>query len=252
MRVRARRSLAVSIHWELTLMSESDENPVAFRPLDRRAEIEITERNLPHWFQSGTAAFVTFRLADSLPRQVILRMAEELREWLKVRSLPLSLTESLLGSVGFDLQPIINQMDASQQRAFRKMTNQLIHRSLDNCYGSCLLKNPEVAGIVADSIKRFDGEKYDLDSWVIMPNHVHVIVQFRHENGLHTIGQSWMRYTARKINERFGQKGVLWQPEPFDHAIRSAEHFEYFQRYIFENPIKAKLTHGEFLYWRRK
>ncbi|MFN7627948.1 MAG: transposase [Pirellula sp.] len=131
------------------------------------------------------------------------------------------------------------------------MTNQLLHRSLDSCHGSCLLRNPILAEIVADSIKKFDGEKYDLDSFVIMPNHVHVIVQFRQENGLHTIGQSWMRYTARRINERIGRTGVLWQPEPFDHAIRSSEQFEYFQRYITENPIKAKLAQGEFLYWRR-
>jgi putative transposase len=188
-------------------MSESKEDPIVFRSLDRRADIQITERNLPHWFQAGTATFVTFRLVDSLPRQVILRMAEELRVWLRIRSLPVSLAESLLGSVAFDFEPILNQLESSQRRELRRMINQLIHHSLDSCHGSCLLKNPSLAGIVADSIKRFDGEKYDLDSFVIMPNHVHVIVQFRLENGLHTIGQSWMRYTARKINEQIWSNG---------------------------------------------
>jgi len=232
-------------------MSEPKDIPIIFQPLDRSADIEITERNLPHWFQVGAALFVTFRLADSLPRQVILRMAEELRAWLRSRSLPLSLVESMLGSFGLPCESILKQLDQTQRREFRRMTNQLLHRSLDSCHGSCLLRNPILAEIVADSIKKFDGEKYDLDSFVIMPNHVHVIVQFRQENGLHTIGQSWMRYTARRINERIGRTGVLWQPEPFDHAIRSSEQFEYFQRYITENPIKAKLAQGEFLYWRR-
>jgi putative transposase len=232
-------------------MSEPSEKPVIFQPLDRSAVIEITERNLPHWFQVGAVLFVTFRLADSLPRQVVLRMAEELREWLRVRSLPLSLVESLLGSVRFDFEPVLDRLEHSHRRELRKMTNQLIHRSLDHCHGSCLLKNPALAEIVADSIKQFDGEKYDLDSLVVMPNHVHVIVQFRQENGLQTIGQSWMRYTARRINERLGRRGVLWQPEPFDHAIRSSEQFEHFQRYIVDNPIKAKLAQGEFLYWKR-
>jgi putative transposase len=232
-------------------MSEPSENPVIFQPLDRSADIEITDRNLPHWFQVGAVLFVTFRLADSLPRQVILRMAEELREWLRVRSLPLSLAESVLGSVGFDLQPILDQLEQAQRSEFRKLTNQLIHHALDHCHGACLLKKQAVAEIVAASIRRFDGDKYDLDSFIIMPNHVHVLVQFRQENGLHTIGQSWMRYTARKINERLGRTGVLWQPEPFDHAIRSSEQFERFQRYIVDNPIKGKLAKGDFLFWKR-
>ncbi|MFN9987765.1 MAG: hypothetical protein ACK52S_19615, partial [Pirellula sp.] len=134
-------------------MSEPSENPVIFQPLDRSADIEITDRNLPHWFQVGAVLFVTFRLADSLPRQVILRMAEELREWLRVRSLPLSLAESVLGSVGFDLQPILDQLEQAQRSEFRKLTNQLIHHALDHCHGACLLKKPAVAEIVAASTR---------------------------------------------------------------------------------------------------
>ncbi len=232
-------------------MSDAKEHSVVFRPLDRRSDIEITERNLPHWYQAGAALFVTFRLADSLPREVLLRMADELRIWLKSRSLPVCLAETVLGTIGFDSEPILSQLRPELRREFRRRASQLIHHSLDSCHGSCVLKDAPNAEIVANSIKHFDGEKYDLDSLVVMPNHVHVIVQFREDGGLHTIGQSWMRYTARKINERIGRKGVLWQPEPFDHAIRSTDDFEYFQRYIVENPVKAKLATEEYLYWKR-
>ncbi|MBM3966961.1 MAG: hypothetical protein FJ308_18135 [Planctomycetes bacterium] len=84
-----------------------------------------------------------------------------------------------------------------------------------------------------------------------MPNHVHAIVQFRQEGGLLTIGQSWMRYTAREINKKIGRRGVLWQTEPVDHVIRSPEQFEYLQRYISANPSKAQLVEGEYRYWKR-
>lgn len=84
-----------------------------------------------------------------------------------------------------------------------------------------------------------------------MPNHVHVLVQFRQGYDLSTVSQSWMRYTARQINKEIGRTGVLWQPEAFDHIVRNPEQFEYLHRYIAENPKKANLKAGEFLYWKR-
>ena len=228
-----------------------DVPPIIFQSLDRTADIEVTERNLPHWFQVGTALFVTFRLVDSLPKQVIVRMVEEFREWLRCRSLPLNLAESILGRDGVDIEPLLSQLKPSDRKELRRMVNRLFQRSLDDCHGSCLLREPAVANIVAEAIRQFDGEKYDLDCFVIMPNHVHSLVQFRQENGLWIIGQSWMRYTARKINQYMGRAGAVWQREPFDHAVRTADQFEYFQKYIAENPSKPKLKQGEFLYWNR-
>lgn len=233
-------------------MSEPNElPPVTFQSLDRTADIEVTERNLPHWFQVGTALFVTFRLADSLPKQVVLRMREEFREWLRCRSLPLDLADSILGSFERDFEPLLSQVKFAERKELRRMVNRLFQHSLDECHGSCLLKDPALASIVGDAIRQFDGDKYDLDRFVIMPNHVHVLVQFRQENGLRVIGQSWMRYTARAINQRTGSTGAVWQREPFDHAVRSSDQFEYFQRYIAGNPVKAGLNREEYLYWVR-
>ena len=84
-----------------------------------------------------------------------------------------------------------------------------------------------------------------------MPNHVHAIVQFRTEAGKSIIGQSWTRFTARQINPLIGASGAFWQPEPFDHAIRSDEQFQYLQKYVANNPAKAKLRDGEFQLWQR-
>ncbi len=230
-------------------MPEHRHPPVVFNALDREAEVEVSERNLPHWFQYGAAIFVTFRTADSLPKEVIVRIALELRDWLTLHGLPPEIVDSMIESKSPDRQQLIDQLNTKQRREFKTLSDQLFHRSLDASHGACLFKVPDIAQVVADAIRNFDGERYDLDSLVIMPNHVHAIVQFRTGFNLNTIGQSWMRYTARVINKQIGRTGVLWQPEPFDHIIRSPEQFRYLHSYIADNPRKANLQSGEYIYW---
>jgi REP element-mobilizing transposase RayT len=145
----------------------------------------------------------------------------------------------------------LEQLTIIQRREFKMLCDRLLHRSLDECHGACLFKEQKISKVVADAILKFEGERYDLDSLVIMPNHVHTIVQFREGYDFDTIGQSWMRYTARVINKQIGRRGVLWQPEPFDHIIRSPEQFSYLHRYIADNPKKANLRDCEYYYWKR-
>jgi putative transposase len=232
-------------------MLDPNPQPVVFRALDREADVEVSARNLPHWFQVDAAIFVTFRTADSLPKEVVLRMIAELREWLLNHGLPAELAEFVLSTKQPRYERLLAQVDTKQQRELKKLINQLFHRSLDDCHGECLLKSSMLAQFVSDAIREFDDVRYDLDSFVVMPNHVHVLVQFRQGYDLSTVSQSWMRYTARRINKEIGRTGVLWQPEAFDHIIRSPEQFEYLHRYIAENPKKANLKVGEFLYWKR-
>jgi REP element-mobilizing transposase RayT len=232
-------------------MTDNPTNRVVFNTLDREAEIEILERNLPHWFQVGAAVFVTMRAADSLPKEVLLRMVSELRQWLRHQGLPSQLADHFLQPKTVMDDQLIEQLSATQIREFKRLSDQLFHRSLDNCHGACLFKRSDVAEIVTSAIRKFDGDRYDLDCLVIMPNHAHAIVQFRAGFKFNVIGQSWMRYTAREINKHLGRSGVLWQPEPFDHIIRSADQFKYLQAYIANNPQKAKLKAGEFVYWNR-
>ncbi|MCY2977934.1 MAG: transposase [Planctomycetota bacterium] len=224
---------------------------VVFHALDRDAEVEVSVRNLPHWFQADAAIFVTFRTADSLPKEVILRMIAELCEWLRNHGLPVELADSMFHTKHPNHDQLLDQLESKQRRELKKLADQLFHRSLDDCHGDCLLKDSSSAQLVADAIRKFDDVRYDLDSLIVMPNHVHVLVQFRSGYDLATISQSWMRYTARVINTQIGRTGVLWQPEPFDHIIRSAEQFEYLHRYVAENPKKAKLEMGQYLYWQR-
>jgi len=50
---------------------------------------------------------------------------------------------------------------------------------LDSCHGRCLLKRPELATIVADSLLHFDGQRYRIGDFIVMPNHVHLLAVFR-------------------------------------------------------------------------
>ncbi len=150
-----------------------------------------------------------------------------------------------------DHDRLLTKLTVEQQKEFKRLTNRVFHHCLDECHGACVLRQTHLAEIVADCLRFFDGQRYDLDRFVVMPNHVHAIVQFRQGFSLETISQSWMRYSARQINQQLGSSGAFWQPEPFDHLIRSLDQFEYLQRYIAQNPMKAKLKTREFLYWTR-
>jgi len=84
-----------------------------------------------------------------------------------------------------------------------------------------------------------------------MPNHVHLLVQFRPGTTCREQGESWLHYTAWQINKRLGRKGAFWQSEPFDHLVRSAEQFHYLRQYIAENGVRASLPETDYLFWKR-
>jgi putative transposase len=117
--------------------------------------------------------------------------------------------------------------------------------------GKCELRRRELAEIVLASLRHFDGQRYDLDCAIVMPNHVHLLVQFHEGTMCRDQCESWLHYTAWQINKRLGRKGAFWQSEPFDHLVRSAEQFQYLRRYIEENGLKASLSVADYLFWKR-
>lgn len=100
--------------------------------------------------------------------------------------------------------------------------------------------------MVESALLHFDGDRYDLIDYVIMPNHVHVLVSPKESHSMSSILHSWKRFTAREVNKLTGSSGQFWQHESFDHLVRGAGSLEGFIRYIRENPQKAKLKPGEF------
>ena len=103
-------------------------------------------------------------------------------------------------------------------------------------HGSCILRIPFVRKIVADALEYFDGERYLLHSYVIMPNHVHVLVEPFGENKIGEILHSWKSFTANEINKQMGSSGAVWRRESYDRIIRDEEHYQNVLRYIADNP----------------
>jgi REP element-mobilizing transposase RayT len=122
---------------------------------------------------------------------------------------------------------------------------------LDKGMGTCLLRESANAAIVAGALRHFEGERCELASFVVMPNHVHVLFRPLGENTLRALLQSWKGFTAREMNKRLGQKGALWQEDYWDRLVRSYDHFEHYFGYIKENPAKAGLRMGEFIYFEK-
>jgi len=112
-----------------------------------------------------------------------------------------------------------------------------------------VLKDAANAKTVADSLLKFDGDRYWMTDFVVMPNHVHMLVSFANDDSMLKQCEEWKRFTGRTINQRLEQSGRFWQQDGFDHLVRSEVQFEYFRRYIADNPRKAGLKTGEFVHY---
>ena len=99
---------------------------------------------------------------------------------------------------------------------------------------------------MANSLQHFDGDRYELTDFVVMPNHVHVLVAFPDDESLLKQCESWKHFTATKINRLLGCCGRYWEQDGFDHLLRSDIQFEYLRDYITKNPVKARLKADEF------
>ena len=113
---------------------------------------------------------------------------------------------------------------------------------LDNGCGCCLLRDSAAAGEVISAWRHFDGVRYRLHAWLVMPNHVHLVVTLREEHPLSGIIHSWNSFTARRINLLTGRSGRLWSPDYYDRFIRDDAHFLAAVDYVEQNPVKAGLV----------
>lgn len=194
--------------------------PPGFRGFDEQRVVRVYQRHLPHWRQAGATYFVTFRLADSLPKCKLRELAAWREEWRRRNPKPWS--------------------DASC-RELSRGTMRRVEGWLDRGFGRCLLRSAERAEHVAGAIRHFDGHRYELGAYVVMPNHVHALVRplDEYDDALERILQSWKRHSARRINRGLSESGSLWQDESFDRIVRDEEHLHRALQYIGSNPMRA-------------
>jgi REP element-mobilizing transposase RayT len=189
-------------------------------------------RHLPHWRQEGATYFVTFRLGDSLPQSKLQELEALRREWEERHPPP--------------------RTEEQWQQLTHETTRHVEHW-LDQGLGSCRLKDDVAAKLVADAMHHFDGERYELGCYVVMPNHVHGIVRPVQGDAdpLQRVLKSWKGYTGWQINQMFALTSSFWQDETFDRIIRDEEHLYRAIQYIGSNPAKAGLEPQAVRRWIR-
>jgi putative transposase len=210
-------------------------SPIEFRGFNPCTPVRIYRRHLPHWRQEGATYFVTFRLADSIPRKVLKRVQEERQSWLSNRGLTDDLPEN-------DWIARYRAIPESERRAFERAEARKLFTELDACHGACHLRRSEVADIIAESLRFHDGQRLRCGDFVVMPNHVHWLVQPLLKYELEDILQSVKRFSATQINRLIVQSGSLWQKENYDHLVRDQVELLKIRKYIAENPAKAGIS----------
>ena len=164
---------------------------------------------LPHCDLPGLVQAITFRLIDSLPAEVLQRWEMELA--------------------------------AVAETARSKERRRRIEDWLDAGHGACWLRDPRIASVVEETLLHFDGERYRLLGWVVMPNHVHVLTETMTGWPLAKILYSWKSWTAKAANKLINRNGAFWQREYHDRFIRDGRHLDAAMRYLEQNPVKAGL-----------
>jgi len=185
-------------------------------------------RHLPHYQPPDATYHIVFRLAGSLPQEVIERLREE-RE----------AEEKWIAGIGSPRRK--NEHWRSHQEACFEKFDALLD---GDSQGPRWLADERVAAIVAEALRYRDGSEYDLLAYCIMPNHVHLVHSAVGRNGIPTYKmlQSLKRHTARKANIVLQRSGAFWQSESYDHVIRNGEELERTIRYVLENPVNVALA----------
>src|SRR5438034_6723904 len=178
--------------------------PPGFQGLHPDKPVTVYIRHLPHWRQEGATYVVTFRLNDSLPQVKLDELKQVRRQWEQQHAVGRFCKPSGIGGRFAKSSANDQQLEELSHETMRRVDGWL-----DQGMGSCRLKEPAAANVVVEAMGHFDGERYELDAYVVMPNHVHAIVRplLWQEEPLERILQSWKRQAAREINRLLGLEG---------------------------------------------
>jgi REP element-mobilizing transposase RayT len=167
---------------------------------------------IPHRDEAALTQSITFRLADSFP----IEKLEQWRDW---------------------IDPETGEILSSDARIRAR-----IEAWLDAGHGKCRLRDPRIAELVENALLHFDGDRYRLLAWCVMPNHVHVVAHFDQDHSLAEVVHSWKSFTASEANRILRRSGAFWFREYWDRFIRDERHLQNTLEYVEANPVKANLA----------
>jgi REP element-mobilizing transposase RayT len=189
---------------------------------------EFYRRHLPHWQPRDAIFFVTFRLKNSLPYEVV----ESMRAARKPGTVALK-------------QLARSEQALEEHRSFVKWDAVLDQAKS----GPRWISQPGIAEVVKEAMHYRDGKVFDLHAFCIMSNHVHAIFKLISMSDwqsdvppLNKVMQSLKRHTARQANILLGREGAFWQDESYDRVIRNHDEYARLVHYVLENPVKAGLV----------
>ena len=196
--------------------------------LDKKENVAIWGRKIPHWFQEYKTMFITFRLADSLPDEAI----ESLR------------VDHLFYKNDFIVS------DYRNKEQYRIALMRKIEQWLSNGHGKCILKHENVRKYVVEALNYYDGTEYIIHAFVVMPNHIHLLLSPLGKLPINTIIGQVKSYSGHKIKKLLNCKDNIWQSNMFDRIVRNGDDFEKIMKYIEDNP-KGLLKEHYTLYIRK-
>lgn len=209
----------MAINWEA---------PLGFRGLNPDAPVEVYLRNLPHWRQNGATYFVTFNLADALPKNKQNELESMRREWEKRFPLP---------------------RDEATWTAYAKTVFRQVEKWMDSGLGNCWFRQDVYANELRRSLLHYHQQHYDLGCFVIMANHCHLVMRPLESYKLEDEIGSIKNVTSIFVNKRESLTGALWQQESYDRIIRDEEHLYRVVQYIGVNPRKARIPPEKWYRW---
>ena len=214
-----------------------------FNPFNPHAEVKLYRRHLPHWRQAGATYFVTFRLADSIPRSILLQWREERSLWLKAHGITDGIPEE-------DRVKRYAVIPEKERKRVEQNDARQLHIELDRCHGCCLLRLAANAEILQQALLHFHGQRIGLGDFVIMPNHVHLLVQPFEGYPLEEWLQSVKSYASRRFDKQSMIEGKVFQQESYDRIVRNRDELEAYRKYIANNGTKADLSESEYRHHR--
>ena len=171
----------------------------------------ITISHLPHISERQKIYAVTFRLHDSLPQHIVMSYMQE--------------CEKIFGE---------------DSPSFKTKRDAMLHKKMmelmDAGYGECILKEKSVRRIVEEGFEYIDNNMVSVHAYVIMPNHVHAVLETLGETNIQQVIHTLKSYSALRINKCMHRDGCVWQRDYYDRIIRNDTHYANAINYINNNP----------------
>ena len=233
------------------------ESQPTFRAFNEHGPLRIYYRHLPHWRQPGATYFVTFRQSDSIPKAVLAEWLDVRQRWYRAHGLDpewQSRDPDRFVAAYEKIHPGVRKTFERQQARF-------LHDEVDRAHGSCVLRHSSSRQELIDSLRHFHATQFWLGDFIVMPNHVHALMQPFDGFELEDLLGSIKRWTSRRIgielaaqpevvqpqNSQFA-RDRFWQQESYDRIVRDTEELHWFRKYISENAAQANVPPGEFHY----